>query len=302
MRKSLPVLALTSVLTLSLGGCFGETVIDTRSAAALNETVAEISEDLSPAERKRFKAAIKTLVDANRSGEGGEARNLDQIAAALGPHIGGKTAMQAIAAADAWTAAEEKRLAELERRHRLKELEGNISEYTAEIARLETVIVEQAAQAEIVRGKIGLSGERYFWKETLAEDYPLIDVEVTNNHDRPIRTVVIRARLRGKDGPDPLVDGQLRYEFRSSLKPGKSVRMRFEPDVFGDWAKTDLKDREDLELNAEIVNLSYPDGTELIRTFVFRGDDPIVKVDGLKRRLEKAQAERSELLEKTQSS
>ncbi len=277
---------LAAAMVLSLGGCFGETVIDTRSGSAFKDSVDLISEELSPAERKKFHAAIKTLTEGHLS----DGRSLDEVAEILGPKIGGKTATDAIAAADAQIAEEERRAAELKRQQELKSLEAKISEYTAEISRLETVIVEQAERAKIVRVKFDLFGARYFWRESNAENYPLIDIEIANLHDQPIRTVVIKARL-SEPGGKSLVEGKLRYEFRSNLKPGTRTKMRFEPDIFGPWGNAALKDREDLTLSVEVENLTYPNGAELVRTFVVRGDDPVFRIETLKRRKTEAQAE-----------
>jgi hypothetical protein len=195
-----------------------------------------------------------------------------------------------IATADALIAAEEKRVAALERKRRLKELQAEITEYTAEISRLETLIVEQAEKAKVVRARFDLSGARYFWRESNAETYPLIDVEIANNHDQPIRTVIINARLSEPHGAKPIVEGKLRYEFRSNLKPGARATMRFEPDIFGDWGNEALKDRDNLVLSAEVENLTYPDGAELVRTFIVRAEDPQFKVKSLRRREAEARA------------
>lgn len=280
-------LVLTAAMVFALGGCFGETVIDAHSGDALKESVARISEDMAPKDRRRFQAAIKTLTDAY----GGDGRSMDEIAEILGPQIGGKTAADAIAAADALVAAEKARLAEQKRERQLEELAAKISEYSTEISRLELIIVEQAERANSVRAKLELSGGRYFWRETNAESYPIIDIEIANNHDRPIRTVVINARLMKPDDNKPLVEGKLRYEFPSNLNPGARTRMRLEPDIFGDWGNVALRDREDLTLSVELENLTYPDGMELVRTFIVRGDDPEFKLKSLRRRKAEAQAE-----------
>jgi len=280
-------LILAAAMVLALGGCFGETVIDTRSGDALRESIARISQDLAPKERKRFQAAVKVLVDAHK----GDGRSTDEIAEILGPQIGGKTAADTIAAADAHVAAEKARLAEQERERQLKELAAKISEYSIEISRLELIIVEQAETANSVRSRLDLSDARYFWRESNAESYPVIDIEIANNHDRPIRTVVINARLMEADNNNPLVEGKLRYEFPSNLKPGSRTRMRLEPDIFGDWGNVALKDRDDLTLSVELENLTYPDGVELVRTFIVRGEDPEFKVKSLRRRKAEAQAE-----------
>lgn len=296
MTKSLPAIVPVVALVIALGGCSGETRIDTTSAYALNTSVAEIGAELPPADRARFNAAVATLVKAHR----GDTQGLDALATVLGPEIGGKTAAEVIAIADAWSAAEAKRIAEEQRQQRLAELETNIRDYTSEIARLEIVIRQEAAMVASALPQFAFSDERYFWRETQAESYPIIDVRMTNNHDKAIETVVIRARLHAGGG-DALVDGKLRFEFPRTLKPGQSQKMRFEPDVFGIWAKADLKDRTDLKFTVEIANVSYPDGSELIRTYVFRGDDPLVKIEGLKRRLAKATTEHAALVKEIKS-
>ena len=281
---------LAAAMVMALGGCFGETVIDTRSGSAFKDSVDLLSEDLSPSERKKFHAAIKTLTERHLS----DGRSLDEVAEILGPKIGGKTVADAIAAADAQIAEEQRQAAEAKRQREMKALEAKITDFSAEISQLETVIVEQAERAKIVRAKFDLHNARYFWRESNAETYPLIDVEIANLHDQPIRTVIINARL-SEPGGKLLVEGKLRYEFRSRLKPGTRTKMRFEPDIFGPWANTNLKDREDLVLSAEVENLTYPNGAELIRTFVVRGDDPVFRIETLKRRKTEAQAELEDL-------
>ncbi len=297
MTKILPVFVPILALALALSGCSGEPRIDTTSAYALNKSVAEVSTELAPADAERFQAAIATLVDASKN----ESQGLEALAAALGPKIGGKTAGEVIAIADAWSAAEAKRIAEEQRQAKLAELETNISEYTLEIARLEKVIKAEAAVVAKGLPEFSFSEQRYFWRESLAESYPIIDVRITNNHDRAIETVIIRGQLHAAAGGDALVDGKLRFEFPRGLKPGKSQKMRFEPDVFGIWAKADLKDRTDLTFSVEIANAGYPDGSELIRTYVFRGDDPVVRLEGLRRRLTKAKTDHAALVKEIKS-
>lgn len=292
MKRMIPAL----VLSAALAGCFGETTIDTSSADALNETVREIATDLPPQERVRFQAAIKTLIEANRQ----DGMTLDQVAAALAPSIGGKTAAEVIAAADAWIAAEERRLAELERQKRLAELDADIRQYTAEIAKLEKTIASQTVRAEQGLSEFSLANARYFWSGPSAQQYPVIEVDLRNNHGRDIETVTVRGTLRKTGAAGPVVDGQLRYEFPAHLRTGKTGTMHFEPDVYGDWANEVLKDRDDLELDMEMVNLTYPGGEELIRTYVYRGEDPLIQLDTANRRLKDAKAELKQLMSGTQ--
>jgi hypothetical protein len=288
MKKVLPVLA----LTIALSGCFGETTVDTSSVDTLNGSVRDIAEDLPLAEKLRFEAAIQTLVEANR----GEDRSLPEIVAALKPQIGGKNAAEVIAVADAWTKAEEKRVADLERKQTLDDLHGKISEYTSEITRLEKVIVEQNANSEKVLGEFSVANQVYFWRGSSGRQYPVLDMEVTNNHSKAVETVVFRGVLRAAGKAEVLVDRQMRYEFGARLKPGETKKIRFEPNEYGEWAKAELEKRDDLELSVDIINLSYPDGTELIRTYVFRGDDPVLKVENLKRRLNDAKTRLNALM------
>ena len=288
MKKVLPVLA----LTIALSGCFGETTVDTSSVDTLNGSVRDISEDLTPDVRLRFEAAIQTLIEANR----GDGRSLPEIVVALKPQIGGKTAVEVIMIADAWSKAEEKRIADLERKQTLDDLHGKISEYTSEIARLEQVIIDQNVNSEKVLGEFSVSNQVYFWRGPSGGQYPVIDVEVTNSHSQAIETVVLRGVLRAAGKAEALVDRQLRYEFGARLKPGETKKIRFEPDQYGDWAKAELQGREDLELAMDVINLSYPDGTELIRTYVFRGDDPVLQVENLKRRLNDAKTKLNALI------
>jgi DNA-binding transcriptional MerR regulator len=283
MRKTLPALALAIVLS----GCFGDTVIDTSSVEDLNESVRDMGEELQLNERLRFEAAVQTMIEATRK----EGMSLEEVATALETQIGGKTAVEVIAIAEAWTAAEEKRIAEEQRQQKSAELSGKIEEYTAEIARLEKLIVEQKAHSEKVLGEFTLSNQRYFWRGPSQQEYPVIDVELTNNHSQPIEMVVIEGVLRKAGEDKPLVEGQLRYEFPARLQPGKTKKMRFEPDLYGDWAKRELMDREDLELSVDLLNVTYPGGKELIRTYVYRGDDPVIQVESLKRRLGDAMVE-----------
>ena len=292
MKRIIPAL----VLSAALAGCFGETTIDTSSAGALNETVSEIAKDLPPQEQARFRAAVKTLIEANRQ----EGMSLDQVAAALGPSIGGKTAAEVIAAADAWTAAEEKRLAELERQKRLTELDADVRKYTAEITKLKKTIASQKAKADQGLSGFSLTNARYFWRGPSAQQYPVIEVDLSNNHGRDIETVTVRGTLRKAGEAGPVVDGQLRYEFPAHLRTGKTGKMHFEPDVYGDWANEVLKDRDDLELDMEMVNFTYPGGEELIRTYVYRGEDPLIQLDTATRRLKDAEAELKQLMSGTQ--
>lgn len=288
MKRIIPAL----VLTAALGGCFGETTIDASSAEALNESVSDMVGDLQPPERARFEAAVQTLIAANRK----EGMNLDQIAAALAPQIGGKTAAEVIAAADAWTAAEEKRIAEMEREKRRSELNADIRKYSAEITKLEKVIADQKVKAERGLSEFSLSNARYYWRGPSGQEYPVIEVDLSNRHARDVETVTVRGFLHKTGESKPLVEGQLRYEFPANLRAGDTRTMHFEPDVYGDWAKESLKDRDDLEISVEMVNLTYPGGEELIKTYVYRGEDPIIRLETASRRLNDAKAELDQLV------
>ncbi|HMB47372.1 MAG TPA: DUF6694 family lipoprotein [Afifellaceae bacterium] len=294
MKKIVSALA----LSIALSGCSGEVTIDTSSVEALNSSVREITEELPPADRQRFQAAIETLIDAKR----GDGRSLEVVAKELTPEINGKTAPEVIAAADAWVVAEEARLAKLERERTLSDLDGKINEYTAEIARLEKVIIEQNARVKKVLAEFSVSKPRFFWRGSGENMYPIIEFDVTNSHSEPIETVVVSAALMEEGRAEPLNEGQLRYEFPRRLQPDKTASVRFEPDVYGDWAKKELRGREDLKLSAEVANMTFVGGEELIRTYVFRGDDPVLQVENLKRRLVEAKTQRNALLEETKSS
>ena len=287
MKRMIPAF----VLSAALAGCFGETTIDTSSAEALNESVSEIATDLPPQERTRFQAAVQTLIKANRK----DGMSLDQVAAALAPSIGGKTAAEVIAAADAWVVAEEKRLAEQERQKRLSELDADIRQYTAEITKLEKVIASEKASAEKGLSEFSLANARYYWRGPSSQQYPVIEVDLSNLHGRDVETVTVRGTLRKTGQPGPVVDGQLRYEFPAHLRAGKTGTMHFEPDVYGDWAEESLRERDDLRLDMELVNVSYPDGDELIKTYVYRGEDPVIQLEAATRRLSNAKAELEKL-------
>ena len=62
MTRTMPAFVPALALAIALGGCSGEPRVDTTSAYALNNSVAEISAELEPADRQRFQAAVATLV------------------------------------------------------------------------------------------------------------------------------------------------------------------------------------------------------------------------------------------------
>ena len=99
-------------------------------------------------------------------------------------------------------------------------------------------------------------------------------------------------RVAPGDTPSvPSIDKPSPVTTTGSVVEAFTSEMRFEPDIFGPWGNAALQDREDLVLSAEVENLTYPNGAELIRTFVVQGDDPTFRIKTLKRRKTEAQAE-----------
>ena len=78
----------------------------------------------------------------------------------------------------------------------------------------------------------------------------------------------------------PWVDDSINYRFSGGLEPGETQELELASNMFSEWSKKGLKDRKDLMLTLEVVNLVGPDGQEIV-------DSSMEEIERNKQRLER---------------
>lgn len=237
-------------LLLILFGC-GEPKIDASSEEQLKSSIENVKNSLSEEDQKEFEESLMFLAMQNLDFSDIFQSELDPDDLAdnylnrVKSELDGKSATEVISQAKALRA-------ELEEQQRKQALE--------EIQELEA----KKREAELAKdelSKFKVSRSRYYKREEMFTDQPIIEMTVRNNTDYAISRAYFRGTYATPGRQVPwLVEG-FNHSISGGLEPGEEQSWNLAPNQFGEWGK--LEERSDAVLTIEVTRLDGPDGEAL---------------------------------------
>lgn len=249
--KSVMVLA----IAMFLAGCDfgGPPTLDTSSEEAYRKSLGEMAAELNEEEKKRLTKTLMLLAFD------GESRSLLAMAAlsadpaALVLKIGERA--NGLTAEELFTLGE--RIAAERQRKRVAELE-------AEIRSLEEYFQGQQNQKRVVKMQLGyveVTSPRYYWREVWTGDEPVIEFQVKNASGQAIRKIRFKGVVTSAGRSVPWVDETFAFDFKGGLESLETQHLKLTPTLgIGDWNNADLKDRGELELAVEPIEVELATG------------------------------------------
>lgn len=65
----------------------------------------------------------------------------------------------------------------------------------------------------------------------------------------------------------PWISDNFNYEFKGGLEPQEEQHLKLAPNMFGDWAVEETKNRNDLVMTIKVKNAQNAKGEEIISAF-----------------------------------
>lgn len=245
-------------LSLNLFAC-AEPAVDSTSEESLEDSIAEIRDDLSEEEQTSFDEALETLTSPDPYTFPHEDVQPIELSS-----LGGLTAKEVIARGDALAERREAR-----RVYAIEYIENEIAEQRAELKKLKAEAATYESNAERIDKLLDIVFTDYQSTDTNGRDELRVEYDVINHSVQDISRILVGVSLT----LEPSVDEQKVWTDKSSLslnpplKPGDTYSTWW---LLADWRWPEITE-EDLpftELVIKPVALVAPNGEAFIDTRV----------------------------------
>ena len=234
-------------------GC-GEPRIDASSEEQLKSSIENVKNSLSEEDQVKFEESLMFLAMQNLDLSDIFQSGLDPDDLAenylnrVKNELDGKSASEVISQADVLRneLEEEQRKQALEE---IQELEAKKRE--AELAK------EELSNFEVSRS-------RFYKREDMFRDQPVIELTVKNNTEHAISRAYFRGTYATPGRQVPWLVDEFNYSISGGLEMGEEQSWRLAPNQFGDWGR--LEERSDAVLTIEVIRLDGPDGEALFNS------------------------------------
>jgi hypothetical protein len=253
MRKLVSLIA----LLIFLVGC--QKTIDGSSEEAFQQSVSDMKEGMTEAEREKFDEALVVIAmkDVDLGAMMAGVQDGETIVSDTRRALEGKSADEVLAWAD-----------EIRERQQKKAEQRQQEQLAEEIAEAKRTVdelrkAESAAQAarDGLESFVVTEPKFYKRKQRFGNDQPIIDFKVTNNTGKPISRAYFRGTLKSPGRAVAWHEDTFNYSIPGGLEPGESAHWKLEPNMFSDWGTAEVG--SDALLNIEVMRLDGADGEPL---------------------------------------
>lgn len=234
-------------------GC-GEPRIDASSEEQLKSSIENVKNSLSEEDQVKFEESLMFLAMQNLDlsdifQSGLEPDDLtENYLNRVKNELDGKSAYEVISQADDLR----KELEEEQRKQALEEIqELEAKNREAELAK------EELSNFEVSRS-------RFYKREDMFRDQPVIELTVKNNTEHAISRAYFRGTYATPGRQVPWLVDEFNYSISGGLEPGEEQSWSLAPNQFGDWGR--LEERSDAVLTIEVIRLDGPDGEALFNS------------------------------------
>ncbi len=252
MKRFVLLAAMCSAL---LTGCIKEKTIDARDEESLKSSISAIQGDLSDSQKKDFEEAVQLLVFSELQNKGGifalAAQDPEDLASDLYKSLDGKSASEVI------------KLAEEQKQNLKRKQLQSIEQEIADLAKRKS----EANKTADVLAKIEITNPKFYWTTEYYSKKPVIDFTITNNTDTAIARGFFHGTVASPGRTIPWVSQAFNYEFKGGLEPGETKTLQLAPNMFGDWAVPETRDRDDIVMTIDIVNAENAEGENIAASF-----------------------------------
>lgn len=234
-------------------GC-SEPRIDASSEEQLKSSIENVKNSLSKEDQEKFEESLMFLAMQNLDLSDIFQTDLDpddlteNYLNRVKNELDGKSASEVISQADVLRN-------ELEEEQRKQALE--------EIQELE----EKKREAEIAieeLTKFEVSRSRFYKREEMFSDQPVIEISVINNTNYAISRAYFRGTYATPGRQVPWLVEDFNYSISGGLEPGEEQSWNLAPNQFGEWGKLEV--RSDAVLTIEVTRLDGPNGEALFNS------------------------------------
>lgn len=124
---------------------------------------------------------------------------------------------------------------------------------------------ESAAEAaEEQLSEFVVERSRFYWKEGLLGDEPVIELTLRNGTDHAIGRFFAVGVLSSPEREKPWIEESFNYTVRGGLEPGETQQFKLAPTRYTEWGRAP-KDRSDMIFTVTIERLEDADGNDLFQ-------------------------------------
>ncbi len=135
-----------------------------------------------------------------------------------------------------------------------------------ELAELEQKRAEYESQKAVL-AKIRITSSKYYWEKGEYSSEPVMDISVRNDSGIALRRLFFHGTLSTPGRTVPWADDDFNFEIKGGIESGEEKHLSLSPNMFGDFANSQLRDKSDIVFTVSIRNAEDAAGNELVDDF-----------------------------------